>query len=92
VAAQELDDALARDRTAAAQIDAAKSSVAAAQGQLGVSRAEHLRVSSMEQYATITAPYNGVVTMRYADTGALIPAVTLHSNRGKQIQTARKCT
>jgi hypothetical protein len=80
VAAQELDDALARDRTAAAQ------------GQLGVSRAEHLRVSSMEQYATITAPYNGVVTMRYADTGALIPAVTLHSNRGKQIQTARKCT
>jgi multidrug efflux pump subunit AcrA (membrane-fusion protein) len=30
----------------------------------------------MEQYATITAPYNGVVTMRYADTGALIPAGT----------------
>jgi RND family efflux transporter MFP subunit len=76
VAAQELDDALARDRTAAAQIDAAKSAVAAAQGQLGVSRAEHLRVSSLEQYATITAPYNGVVTMRYADTGALIPAGT----------------
>jgi RND family efflux transporter MFP subunit len=76
VAAQELDDALARDLTAAAQIDAAKSAVAAAQGQLGVSRAEHLRVSSMEQYATITAPYSGVVTMRYADTGALIPAGT----------------
>jgi RND family efflux transporter MFP subunit len=43
---------------------------------LGVSRAENLRVSSMEQYATITAPYNGVVTMRYADTGSLIPAGT----------------
>ena len=41
-----------------------------------MSRAENLRVSSMEQYATITAPYNGVVTMRYADTGALIPAGT----------------
>jgi RND family efflux transporter MFP subunit len=76
VAAQELDDALAKDRSAAAQVDAAKSAVAAAQGQLGVSRAENLRVSSMEQYATITAPYNGVVTMRYADTGALIPAGT----------------
>jgi RND family efflux transporter MFP subunit len=76
VAAQELDDALARDRSAASQIDAAKSAVAAAQGQLGVSRAENLRVSSLEQYATITAPYNGVVTMRYADTGALIPAGT----------------
>jgi RND family efflux transporter MFP subunit len=76
VAAQELDDALARDKTAAAQIDAAKSAVAAAQGQLGVAKAEDLRVSSMEQYATITAPYNGVVTMRYADTGSLIPAGT----------------
>jgi RND family efflux transporter MFP subunit len=76
VAAQELDDALAKDRSAASQVDAAKSAVAAAQGQLGVSRAENLRVTSMEQYATITAPYNGVITMRYADTGALIPAGT----------------
>jgi RND family efflux transporter MFP subunit len=76
VAAQELDDALAKDRSAASQVDAAKSAVAAAQGQLGVSRAENLRVTSMEQYATITAPYSGVVTMRYADTGALIPAGT----------------
>jgi RND family efflux transporter MFP subunit len=76
VAAQELDDALAKDGSAASQVDAAKSAVAAAEGQLGVSRAENLRVSSMEEYATITAPYNGVVTMRYADTGALIPAGT----------------
>jgi RND family efflux transporter MFP subunit len=76
VAAQELEDALAKDRSAASQVDAAKSAVAAAQGQLGVSRAENLRVTSMEQYATITAPYNGVVTTRYADTGSLIPAGT----------------
>lgn len=76
VAAQELDDVLGRDQSAAAQVDAAKAAVAAAQGQLGVSRAESLRVSSLEKYATITAPYAGVVTMRYADTGALIPAGT----------------
>lgn len=76
VAAQELEDALAKDRSAASQVDAAKSAVAAAQGQLGVSQAENLRVTSMEQYATITAPYSGVITMRYADTGALIPAGT----------------
>ncbi len=76
VAAQELDDALAKDRSAASQVDAAKSAVAAAQGQLGVSRAENLRVSSLAQYATITAPFTGVVTMRYADTGSLIPAGT----------------
>jgi multidrug resistance efflux pump len=66
VAAQELDDALAKDKSAASQVEAAKSAVAAARGQLGVSRAENLRVSSMEQYATITAPYDGVVTMRYS--------------------------
>jgi RND family efflux transporter MFP subunit len=76
VAAQELDDALAKDKSAESQVEAAKSAVAATQGQLEVSRAESLRVTSMEQYATITAPYNGVVTMRYADTGALIPAGT----------------
>jgi multidrug resistance efflux pump len=45
VAAQEVDDALARDRSAAAQVNAAKSAVAAAQGQLGVSRANNLRVT-----------------------------------------------
>ena len=76
VAAQELEDALARDKAASAQVDAAKSAVAAGQGQLGVSRAENLRVGSLVKYATITAPYTGVVTMRYADTGALIPAGT----------------
>ena len=76
VAAQELDDAMAKDMSAASQVDAARSAVAAAQGQLGVSKAANLRVTSMEQYATITAPYSGVVTMRYADTGALIPAGT----------------
>jgi hypothetical protein len=47
VAAQELDDALARDQAAASQVDAAESTVANAQGQLGVSRAENLRVSSI---------------------------------------------
>jgi multidrug efflux pump subunit AcrA (membrane-fusion protein) len=63
VAAQELDDALAKDQVAASQVDAAKSAVAAAEGKLGVSRAENLRVTSMERYTTITAPYPGVVTM-----------------------------
>jgi RND family efflux transporter MFP subunit len=76
VAAQELEDALAKDQSAEAQVNAAQSAVAAGQGQLGISRAKNLRVSSMEKYATITAPYTGVVTARYADTGALIPAGT----------------
>ncbi len=67
IAAQELDDAMAKDRSAAAQVDAAKSAVAAAEGQLGVAKADRMRVGSMQQYATITAPFTGVVTMRYAE-------------------------
>ena len=89
IAAQELDDALAKDQSAAAQVDAAKAAVAAAQGQLGVAKADTMRVSSMQQYATITAPFNGVVTMRYADTGALVPAGTSESNAQAVVRLAQ---
>jgi RND family efflux transporter MFP subunit len=89
IAAQELDDALAKDQSAAAQVDAAKFAVAAAQGQLGVAKADTMRVSSMQQYATITAPFNGVVTMRYADTGSLVPAGTSESNAQAVVRLAQ---
>lgn len=79
IAAQELDDAQARDGVAAAQVEAAKSAVGAAQQQLGMSEADRQQVRSMAQYATITAPFNGVVTARYSDTGSLIPAGTSNS-------------
>ena len=79
IAAQELDNAQAQDGVAAAQVHAAKAAVAAAQQQLGMSRAERQQVASMAQYATITAPFSGVVTARYADTGSLIPAGTANS-------------
>jgi len=89
VAAQELDDASARDRASASQVDAAKAAVAAAQGQLAVSKAERLRVGSMAQYATITAPFAGIITMRYADTGSLIPAGTSESNAQAVVKLAQ---
>lgn len=76
IAQQELDDALAKDHAAAAQVDAAKSALLATQQQLGVSQAEHQRYASMADYSRITAPFSGVVTWRYADTGALIQAGT----------------
>jgi RND family efflux transporter MFP subunit len=79
IAAQELDDAQARDGVAAAQVEAAKSAVGAAQQQLGISEADRQQVRSMAQYATIVAPFNGVVTARYSDTGSLIPAGTSNS-------------
>jgi RND family efflux transporter MFP subunit len=76
IAQQELDDANAKDRTSEAQIDAAKSALSAAQEQLQVSQASHQQVTAMQDYSQITAPFDGVVTWRYADTGALIQAGT----------------
>lgn len=80
IAQQELDDAMAKDQAAAAQVDAAKSALSATEQQLGVSQADQLHYSSLADYSRITAPFNGVVTWRYADTGALIQAGT--SNAG----------
>jgi len=85
IAAQELDDALGRDGAAAAQVDAAKSAVATAQQQLGMSRADLQRVHTLAQYATITAPFSGVVTARYADTGSLIPAGTANTSNAQPV-------
>jgi RND family efflux transporter MFP subunit len=76
IAAQELDDARARDQDAEAKINEAKSALEAAKEQLGISQAENQRVKSLEDYSVVTAPFNGVVTMRYADVGSLIQAGT----------------
>jgi RND family efflux transporter MFP subunit len=76
IAQQELDDALAKDRAAAAQVDAAKSALSATEQQLGVSQADWQHYSALADYSRITAPFSGVVTWRYADTGSLIQAGT----------------
>lgn len=72
VAQQELDDAQAKALSSAAEVDAAKAALAGAQKELDVSRADNQRVSAMEDYTKVTAPLDGVIVWRYADTGALI--------------------
>jgi RND family efflux transporter MFP subunit len=76
IAQQELDDAQAKDLSAAAQVDAAKAALSAAQGGADVARADNRRVGAMESYANVIAPIDGVITWRYADTGALIQSGT----------------
>jgi RND family efflux transporter MFP subunit len=76
IAQQELDDALAKDLSAAAQVDAAKASLSAARGGAEVARADNRRVGAMESYTNVIAPIDGVITWRYADTGALIQSGT----------------
>lgn len=76
IAQQELDDAQAKDQAAEAQVDATKSALAAAKQQSATDSADNQRVQDMEAYTRVTAPFSGVVTWRYADTGALIQAGT----------------
>jgi len=67
IAAQELDDAYGRDRETEAQVAA--------------SQAAQRQVTVLAEYARITAPFDGVVTRRYADTGSLIQAGTSSSTQ-----------
>src|SRR5579871_1800264 len=80
IAEQELDDATAKDRASQAQVDAAKSALAAAQQQLEVAKADQQHYSALGDYARITAPYDGIVTWRFSDTGALVQAGTSNSS------------
>ena len=82
IAQQELDDAQARDSSSEAQVDAAKADLSAMQQALAVAKANHVHYASLADYAHITAPYSGVVTWRYSDTGALVQAGT--SSAGAQ--------
>ncbi|HEY3838842.1 MAG TPA: efflux RND transporter periplasmic adaptor subunit [Bryobacteraceae bacterium] len=76
IAQQEIDDARAKDLAAEAGISAAKSALAASQHSVQVSQVEQQRTNTMLAYSKITAPFDGVISKRYADTGAMIQAGT----------------
>jgi RND family efflux transporter MFP subunit len=76
IAEQELDDSMAKDKEAEAQTESARAALAESQSQLVSARSDLDRLSALEAYSHITAPFAGVVTKRYADTGALIQAGT----------------
>lgn len=69
IAQQEIDQAKARD-------DTLRASWIAAQSAQREARANQAKYTTMVAYSRITAPFNGVVTKRYADTGSLVGAGT----------------
>jgi RND family efflux transporter MFP subunit len=81
VAQQEVDDAQAKDLETEAQVASAEAEFAAAKQQLEVAQANHKQYAAMAGYTKITAPFAGVVTNRYADTGALVAAGTSSSTQ-----------
>ncbi|MFB3920147.1 MAG: efflux RND transporter periplasmic adaptor subunit [Terriglobia bacterium] len=76
IAQQEVDEMEGKDQSSEAQVAAAKSALAAAQEQLRESNANRERVQALLDYSHITAPFDGVITERYADTGAMLAAGT----------------
>jgi len=71
---QEIDVAQAKQLEAAAQLASAHSSLIAAEQSKAQAQSEYSRAQAMLQYATIRAPFTGVVTKRYANTGSMIQA------------------
>jgi RND family efflux transporter MFP subunit len=76
VAQQEIDDAHGKDLVAEAQVSGARSNLIAAEQQVQVNTAELQKVKTMFEYTKVTAPFAGVVTKRFADTGSMIQAGT----------------
>jgi RND family efflux transporter MFP subunit len=85
VAQQEVDDARSRDLVAEAQVAVAKSALAAAQEEVKVAEAEQARTKTLWEYTRVTAPFSGVITKRYADTGSMIQAGTASQTQAMPI-------
>ena len=79
VAQQDLDDAQAKDEGGEAQVASAQAELSAAKQQLEVAQANEKQYNALAAYTRITAPFAGVITNRYADTGALVAAGTSSS-------------
>jgi RND family efflux transporter MFP subunit len=81
VAQQEVDDSEAKDLETEGQTASAEAEIAAAKQQLEVAEANQKQYAAMSSYTRIAAPFAGVITNRYADTGALIAAGTSSSTQ-----------
>jgi RND family efflux transporter MFP subunit len=85
VAQQEIDDVRSKDLVGEAQVAAAQSSLMAAEQRTRVNRAEESRYKTLYNYTKVTAPFDGVVTMRYANQGSMIQAGTASQSQAMPV-------
>jgi RND family efflux transporter MFP subunit len=69
---QEVDVAHSKQLENSAQVAAAQSNLETAQRKLSMAKAEQARWTTLQKYTVITAPFTGIITKRYANTGAMI--------------------
>lgn len=81
VAQQEVDDAEDRNLAAEAQVEAGESALLAARSRLDEAKAKQQEDQVLFDYSHITAPFDGVVTQRYANMGTLMQAGTSSSTQ-----------
>ena len=72
IAQQDLDRSMGGDREAQAKVAVDKAAAAAARQRLQAAMANERKVRTLLSYTQIIAPFRGVITKRYADTGAMI--------------------
>jgi RND family efflux transporter MFP subunit len=82
---QEVDEARSRDLVSEAQVAAAKAGIQRAQQKARVARADQARIQTLHKYTKITAPFNGVITKRYANEGSMIQAGTASQTQAMPI-------
>jgi RND family efflux transporter MFP subunit len=79
---QDLEEAEAKHHMAAASLQLARAQVQSAEAEL-------VRLGALMDYARIKAPFDGVVTERFVDTGALLQAATTSANVSPIVTVAR---
>ncbi len=79
---QEMDEASARSETAKAEVEVARSAERSAEARLA-------ELKALLAYAQIAAPFDGIVTRRFVDRGALTQAATSNNNITPLVTVAR---
>ena len=73
---QDIDVVHSRDLESEAQLAMAQSRLRSAEQHSQMAISEEARVQTMQKYTQIVAPFSGVITKRYANTGSMIQAGT----------------
>lgn len=82
---QEVDEVHSKDLVAEAEVSAAQSSLQTAERKASMVKADLARWQTLQKYTVIAAPFTGVVTKRYANTGAMIQAGTVSETQAMPV-------
>ena len=76
VAQQEVDDAQGKEMAAQDAVESSQSALESVQSQVSLAKAKLVHDQAIYDYSRITAPFDGIITQRYANLGTLVQAGT----------------